>query len=144
MPSLKPRSTNRIPVGDGAAFGISMFAGLIMLLVGGFHFLMGLAAVLGPDESLWGTTDYSYSADVAGWGWAHLILGVVAVVVGGAIMIGKSWGFAIGLWGAVLSALENSAFLPHQPIWSAVMLGFDALVIWALSSELGEQSSRRS
>jgi len=138
MPSLSPRSTNRIPVAGGASFGISMFAGLIMLVVGGFHVLMGLAAVIGPDESLWGTTDYSYSADVTGWGWAHLILGVIAVVVGGAIMLGRAWGFMIGLVVAVLSALENFAFLPHEPVWSAVLLGFDALVIWALTAELRE------
>jgi len=138
MPSLSPRSTNRIPVAGGASFGISMFAGLILLLVGGFHVLVGFAGILGPNENLWGTQDYSYNLDMTGWGWMQLVLGLIAVAVGAGIMLGKSWAFVLGLVVAVLSALENFAFLPHQPLWSALMLGFDILVIWALTAELRE------
>jgi hypothetical protein len=138
MPSLSPRSNNRIPVAGGASFGISTFAGLLLTLSGGFHALVGLAGVLGPDENLWGTQDYSYSVSMTGWGWLHLLLGLAAVAVGIGIMLGASWAFVIGLIVAFLSALENFAFLPHEPIWSALMLGFDALVIWALTAELRE------
>jgi hypothetical protein len=138
MPSLSPRSTNRLPVAGGASFGISMFAGLLLLLSGGFHILLGLAAAIDPSENLWGTQAYSYSGDVKTWGWLHLVLGVIAVVVGGAIMLGKAWGFIIGLVVAFLSALENFAFLPHEPFWSATMLALDIVVIWALTAELRE------
>jgi hypothetical protein len=137
MPSLS-RHNPQIPVAGGASFGISMFAGLILVVVGGFHFLVGLAGVLGPDDNLWGTTDYSYSLNETSWGWTHLVLGVIAVVVGGAIMLGKAWGFGIGLVVAFLSALGNFASLPHEPFWSVLMLAFDAMVIWALTAELRE------
>lgn len=140
MPSLTRPSNNRLPVAGGASFGISMFAGLMLALVGGFHFLRGLAAVIGPSDNLWGDTDYSYSLNTTSWGWLHLVLGVVAVVVGISIMVGKSWAFVVGLVVAVLSALENFVSLPQEPFWSAMVLAFDIIVIWALTAELREPS----
>src|SRR5262245_4643784 len=140
MPSLSRPSNNRIPLGDGASFGISMFAGMMLALIGGFHFLRGLAAVMGPNDDLWGDTDYSYSLNTTSWGWLHLVLGVVAVAVGIGIMVGKTWAFVLGLVVAVLSALENFVSLPTEPFWSAVMLAFDVVVIWALTSEMRQPS----
>lgn len=138
MPSLSLPSNNRIPVAGGASFGISMFAGVMLVVVGGFHAMAGFAAIRGPNDNLWGNTDYSYSLNQTSWGWMHLVLGIIAVVVGGGIMLGKNWAFVLGLVVAFLSALENFAFLPHQPFWSVIMLAFDAIVIWALTAELRE------
>ncbi len=140
MPSLTRPSNNRLPVAGGASLGISMFAGMMLALVGGFHFLRGLAAVMGPNDNLWGDTDYSYSLNTTSWGWVHLVLGVVAVVVGIGIMVGKTWAFVLGLLVAGLSALGNFLSLPQEPFWSVIMVAFDVLVIWALTTEMREPS----
>ena len=41
-------------------------------------------------------------------------------------MIGWAWAIVLGLIVAFLSALENFAFLPQEPFWSAVMLALAA------------------
>jgi len=138
MPSLLPRSTNRIPVAGGASFGISMFAGLMLMLSGAFHVVLSIGALQNGESSVFVHTDYTYKIDMTTWGWLHLLLGLAAVAVGIGIMLGKSGAFVLGLVVAFLSAVENFAFLPQEPIWSALMLGFDALVIWALTAELRE------
>jgi hypothetical protein len=138
MPSLTPRSTNRIPVAGGASFGISTFAGLMLMLSGAFHVVLSIGALNNGRNSVFVQTSYTYNMNLTAWGWLHLLLGVAAVLVGIGIMLGKSWAFILGLVVAVLSALENFAFLPQEPVWSAMMLAFDAIVIWALTAELRE------
>jgi hypothetical protein len=138
MPSLTQPSNNRLPVAGGASFGISMFAGLMLLLSGAFHVALSIGALNNGRNSVFVQKNYTYNMNLTTWGWLHLLLGVAAVLVGIGIMLGKSWAFLLGLVVAVLSALENFAFLPQEPFWSAMMLAFDAIVIWALTAELRE------
>ena len=115
------------------AWGVGTFAGLVLVTVGLFQALEGLSAVL-KDDIYVTTHDYAYSINLTGWGWIHLGIGVVAVVVGICVLYGQTWARAVGVLIAVLSAVSNFAFLPHYPFWSLLVIAIDVLVIWALSS----------
>ena len=65
---------------SGWAVGFSWFAGAIMVLIGGFHALTGLA-VLFDDGFVRDTPDYAYDLDPTGYGWIHLILGIIHLLV---------------------------------------------------------------
>lgn len=115
------------------AWGVGAFAGVVLVTVGLFQFLEGLSAVL-KDDVYVATHDYLYSINLTGWGWIHLIIGAVAVVVGVCVLYGQTWARGTGVLIAVLSAVSNFAFLPHYPFWSMLVIAIDVLVIWALSS----------
>ncbi|HEV7195981.1 MAG TPA: hypothetical protein VGN19_08580 [Pedococcus sp.] len=114
------------------AGGLTVFGGVGLATVGGFQLLMGLSAVL-KDTVYVHTDKYVYKLDLVGWGWIHLILGVVAIVVGLTILVGAKWALTAGIVIAVLSALSNFAFIPQAPWWALLIIAIDIVLIWSFS-----------
>jgi hypothetical protein len=127
------------PARSGWAAGISIFAGAMMVTLGLFQFFEGLTAVL-KDDVYVTTRDYVFQFDITTWGWIHLVIGVVAVLVGGCILAGQAWAFITGIIIAGLSALTNFMFIPWYPLWAIVVIAFDLAVIWALCVRLGDET----
>jgi hypothetical protein len=119
---------------SGWAVGFSWFAGAIMVLIGGFHALMGLAAII-DDGFFRDTQDYAYDLDTTGYGWIHLGLGIVLVLAGLGIFARKTWARTVGILLAMLSAFVNFFFIPSYPVWSVLIIALDIAVIWALASD---------
>lgn len=111
------------------------FGGVLLLIASGFDILQGASAVANDDLYAQGS-DYLYKFDMTAWGWVHLILGVLGVLVAVGILMRASWGQITGIMIASLSMLTNFMFLPIYPVWSAFIIGFNAIVIWALCSQL--------
>ena len=125
-----PRYTDE--TGDNAV-GISIFAGVLLAMLGGFHILQGLSAVLKDDVFIKGA-DYTYKLDLTTWGWITMLLGAIAVLVGIGILKGQVWASSAGIGFAVLSALGQFAFLPYYPVWSIVIIALDVAILWALAN----------
>jgi len=115
------------------AEGFAIFAGTVLATLGVFQFLEGLSAVAKDDVFLT-TPNYVFSLDITGWGWIHMIIGVLAVGTGVCILLAKKWAFVVGIGLAILSAIANFMFLPFYPLWAIVIIAFDIAVIWALST----------
>jgi hypothetical protein len=91
-------SMNR-PMGSGTrnpwATGLTLFAGVILATVGVFQFFQGLAAVIKGGFYVVAPNNI-YEFSVSGWGWIHLILGIVLAVTGFFILTGQVWARDIG------------------------------------------------
>jgi hypothetical protein len=61
-------------------------------------------------------------------------VGLLVVFAGFAVLAGQTWGRAVGITLAVLSALANFAFLPYYPFWAMTVIAVDIFVIWALAA----------
>jgi hypothetical protein len=109
------------------------FAAIIALMLGGAHIIMGVVALLREEYYLTSSDGLVVSVDYTAWGWAHLILGIVAVAAGVGLLQGRAWGRFLGIGLAVVSALANLAFMSAYPIWCAIIIAFDVIVIYALS-----------
>jgi hypothetical protein len=116
---------------SGWAYGFAAFAGAIMLLVGIFQGLAGLAAIF-ENEFFVAGPNYLYEVDVTTWGWIHLILGVILVFAGISIYTGAVWARSIGVFLAILSAVANFFFIPYYPVWSVLIIALNIAIIWAL------------
>jgi hypothetical protein len=116
----------------GNGWGLVVFAGVMMIILGSFHALEGLTAIL-KDQFFVSTPNYLISVDVTSWGWIHLIGGVVVALAGFFVFSGAVWARAVGIVLAVLSAIANFLFIPHYPLWSLLMVALDIFVIWALA-----------
>ena len=112
--------------------GMAIFAGTLLILVGGFNVIYGLVALF-KDQVLVATNSGMVAFDVTTWGWITLILGVVQIAVGLGILGGQSWALVFGVIIAVLNAFNQIAFLPAQPVWSAIIIVVDVLIIYALT-----------
>lgn len=121
------------------ALGVTSFAGVLLATVSIFQILEGISALAKDDVYVKGI-DYAYKFDVTSWGWVHLIIGIIGLVTGLAILFGQTWGRLIGIFIAILGTLANFAFIPYYPVWSIVVIAFWILTLWALCTQLGDES----
>ena len=77
------------------AAGWATFAGMMLILVGIFHAISGLAQVVDPDAYVT-TENYVFKLSSDAWGWIHLIGGIVVFFAGFAIFRGAVWGRTVG------------------------------------------------
>ena len=121
---------------SGSAYGVTIFAGVMLVTLACFQILQGLSAVLKDDVFVVGV-EYAYKIDLTGWGWIHMLIGVIGLAVGVGILKGQVWAFSAGIGFAVISALAQFAFIPYYPFWAIMIIAMDILVIWALAKQIG-------
>jgi hypothetical protein len=129
---------------SGTWSGWVRFGAVVMVVVGVFGVIEGLAALLSPTYFVaangqvfvlsWGT-----------WGWVHLVLGALVALVGASLLSADapSWarGTAIAL--VALSAIVHLVLIPVAPVWSIVVVALDIVVLYALVTTWGEPLAAR-
>jgi hypothetical protein len=115
------------------ASGLTVFAAAMMLISGVWQALTGFAAVV-RDNVYVATPEYIYSFDLTGWGWLHLLLGILVAVVGFAVLKGQTWARVAGIALVCVSMIANFIFLPYYPLWSLTIIALNVAVIWALAT----------
>ena len=117
---------------SGWAVGWTWFAAVMMWIIGAWHAIAGLVALVN-DEFYVVTREYIFQFDVTTWGWIHLIAGIVVFIAGIYLLSGQVWARTIGVIMAIISILANFAWLPWYPFWSILMIAAGGFVIWALT-----------
>lgn len=124
------------PVPDphsGWVTGGVVFAGVLMLCSGVLAVFQGIAGIA-EDDWYARVGDYVYRVHLTGWGWIHLVLGVLVAATGAGVLKGASWARITGILLASLSLVSQFLFLPYAPVWSVIVIALDVFVIWALAA----------
>ncbi|MGY0488087.1 DUF7144 family membrane protein [Streptomyces sp. WG-D5] len=116
---------------EAAAGGLTIFAAVMLFIAGSMDFCRGLMAVL-EDKVFLSTPEYVFEFDLTTWGWIHLILGAIAVVVSLGLFVAMKWARVLGVVLAVLIMIGNFLSIPYYPFWSLTLIAINALVIWGL------------
>jgi hypothetical protein len=108
------------------------FGGLMLLMLGTFQILQGVAALF--DDGFYAVTSAGLLVDVDynTWGWVHMTIGVIGILTGAGLLAGNTVARVVGVGIAMLSALVNVAFLAANPVWSTIMIAIDVVVIYAI------------
>jgi hypothetical protein len=117
--------------------GWIFFAGTMMIIGGLLGAFWGFVAALNDDWVVW-QNNTAVFLDLTGWGWLHVVLGLVIVLCGIGVFTGNILARTVGVILAGLSMLANFFVIPVYPIWSIVIITIDALVIWALTAHGSE------
>ncbi|MFD4357653.1 hypothetical protein ACFWPK_30655 [Nocardia sp. NPDC058519] len=125
--------TNQHHLRDGIAAGTSIGAGILLAVGGVLQILQGISAVAKDDLIVVGP-EYSYQFDLTSWGWWHIILGALAVIIAIGLLAGQTWGRISAMVIAALSIIANFLWLPYYPWWSILIIAVDIVVIWAVAT----------
>lgn len=112
--------------------GLTMFAAIMMMIVGVMQALNGIVALANSQFYVVGR-NYTWKFDVTAWGWIHLLIGLGVAAVGLFLLMGQTWARWTGVGIVALSALANFAWIPYYPIWGFIVLAADTAIIWALT-----------
>ena len=130
-PSTTPTETS------GWVVGFTVFAAVMMIMVGVWQAMAGLIAIF-ENEVYLPTRNYLFELDLSTWGWIHLVLGLVVAFAGYGLLSGQTWARVLGITLAALSATTNFLFIPYYPFWSLLIITLDIFVIWAIAAHGGD------
>jgi len=117
---------------SGAAMGLILFAGIMMIMVGVFQAIQGIVALVNDTFYVVGQK-WVFSFNITTWGWIHLLAGVLLAVAGYFVFQGAVWARVVGVGVAIISAVLSFMSLPYYPIWSILIIALDVFIIWALT-----------
>ncbi|WP_055587428.1 DUF7144 family membrane protein [Peterkaempfera griseoplana] len=109
----------------------------VLMISGGLLAITEAVSALSQDDLLVISRDYAFRFNLVGWGWIHLALGVVVLATGIALISGSQWARPVGVVLAGMSLLANFMWLPWYPVWAAIVITIDLIIIWALCCRTG-------
>ncbi|WP_328941792.1 hypothetical protein OG259_09120 [Streptomyces sp. NBC_00250] len=120
--------------GATEASGGTLFAGVLMVVIGILDILQGIVAIA-KDDIYTRVGDYVFEFSLTSWGWTHLILGILVALAGAGILKGSEWGRMGGITLASLNAVAQFLFLPYYPWWALFSMAVSIVVVWALATD---------
>src|SRR6476620_9710985 len=129
-PSTVPTAGAR---GTSGWVGWIAFASLVLFMLGTFHIIQGIAALVKDDYFAVSSSGLMVHVSYTTWGWTHIVEGVVLILAGVGILAGQMWARVVGTALAVVSAVISLAFMPAYPILSVLMITLAVVVIMALT-----------
>jgi hypothetical protein len=114
-----------------AQSGRVRFAGILVILLGGFNLIQGIAAAA-KEEIFAVTPDGLLVWDYDGWAAVWFVLGAVQVLVGLGILGGRQWARVVGIVILMVVAMFQIAFLVAFPLWAVLSIALAVTAINAL------------
>jgi hypothetical protein len=121
------------PRRNPVAKGVSVLAGVLLLVSGVAQVLHGIA-VIANDAFLVKVDDYLYALSGTAFGWVHLILGIATAVVGCFILMARPWALVVGMVLAIINILQNLVWMAFDPLQAFAMIALNVLVVWGLAT----------
>ncbi|MCX2967164.1 DUF7144 family membrane protein [Gordonia aquimaris] len=118
---------------EGFAFGISIVAAALLFVAGLVAVFQGISALANDDLFVVGA-EYVYKFDLTTWGWIHLIIGILAIIVAGGLAVGADWARISAIIIASISIIAQFLWLPYYPLWAILIIALDLVVIWAVAT----------
>jgi hypothetical protein len=118
---------------SSGAVGLTVFAAVMMIMIGIFQSIAGIVALVNDEFYVVGE-EWIFQFDLTTWGWIHLLLGVLIALAGVGLVSGQVWARTVGVILAVISAVVMFAWLPWYPLWAILIITLDVFIIWALTA----------
>jgi len=106
----------------GQGYGLVLFASILLLVIGCFNLIYGIAAV----------AQSHVFVDLRSWGWITLIFGCLQLLAAAGVLAGSQaarW-FAVAV--IALNAIDQMFFIPAYPFWSILIIAMDVIALYGL------------
>lgn len=125
----------------GAVVGFVVFAGTMLLVIGGVNVFEGLIALF-DDERLVVTRENLVLVDLTGWGWVLLISGLIMIAAGLGLLAAQTWARITAIVIVGVHAIIQIAWLGAYPVWSLLMIALDTVLLYALTAGWSDARAR--
>jgi len=115
---------------EGRGYGTVLFASILLLVVGCFNLIQGIAAV--ANSHVFVANAHYVIGNLRAWGWITLIFGVLQLLAAAGVLAGNQ----LARWFAVavlaLNAIDQMFFIPAYPFWALTIIAMDVVALWGL------------
>ena len=115
---------------EGRGFGLVFFASILLLVIGFFNLIYGIAAI--ANSHVFVANAHYVFGNLRAWGWITLIIAILQLAAAAGILAGNQlarW-FAVVVVG--LSAIDMMLSLPAFPFWALSILAMDIVALYGL------------
>ena len=115
---------------EGHGYGLALFASVLLLIVGCFSLIHGIAAI--ANSHVFTANAHYVFGNLRTWGWITLIIGVLQLLAGAGVLAGSQWARWFGVAVLGLSAIDQMFFIPAYPFWSLTIIAMDVAGLYGL------------
>ena len=129
MTSAARSSTGRA-YAEGRGYGLVLFAGVLMLVVGFWNLIYGIAAI--AQSHVFVANAHYVVGNLRTWGWITLIIAALQILAGIGVMTGNQAARWAGIILVGLNAINQMFFIPAYPFWSLMIIAADIVALYGL------------
>src|SRR5262249_41220247 len=115
---------------QGRGYGLVLFAAILLLVIGCFNLIEGIAAV--ANSHVFVANAHYVFGDLRTWGWITLILGCLQLLAAAGVLAGNPPAAWFVLAVIVLNAIDQMFFIPAYPFWSLLIIAMDVVALYGL------------
>jgi hypothetical protein len=130
MTSAARSSTGRASYAEGRGYGMVLFAGVLLLVVGFWNLIYGIAAI--AQSHVFVANAHYVFGDLRTWGWITLIISALQILAGIGVMTGNQVARWAGIILVGLNAINQMFFIPAYPFWSLTIIAMDIVALYGL------------
>ena len=108
------------------------FAAVFMIVSGVFGAIEGLTGIFRDDSFFTTQGGITLSFSFTTWGWIHLLLGILLVLVGIALIKGATWAQFAALVLVSLHLVSQFWYFSVYPLWAFIVILIDILILYAI------------
>jgi hypothetical protein len=121
------------PIEERQPTGWTVFAGILLFIIGSLDALWGLAALLNNDVVIVGGHG-AIIADITTWGWIHFLLGSAMALTGLGLFAGSSGARWLAVIFVSINAIAQVSWFPTAPLWSFMVIILDVVILYQLTA----------
>jgi hypothetical protein len=129
MTSAARSSTGRA-YAEGRGYGLVLFAGVLLLVIGFWNLIYGIAAI--AQSHVFVANAHYVFGDLRTWGWITLIISALQILAGIGVMTGNQVARWVGIILVGLNAINQMFFIPAYPFWSLTIIAMDIVALYGL------------
>ncbi|MBS1894819.1 MAG: hypothetical protein JST59_26255 [Actinobacteria bacterium] len=121
---------SRPPAGGQQSTWIA-FAGVLMIILGFFDVLWGIAAIANNEIVVVGGHGVMI-LNITAWGWIQLILGALVGITGLGLLTGNTAARWAGVALVGINAIVQIVWFSAAPLWALMIIAIDVVIIYQL------------
>lgn len=127
-----PMDRARHGAGESGWLVWAAFGGVMLVVAGAVDLTAGLIALARPSFFVASQHGLAVALGWTAWGLLHLAWGTVVVAVGLGVVAGRRGAQWVAVVLSGLSVVRSLLFIDAAPVWMALTIALDVLIIYAL------------